>query len=76
MQNELLIKATEKTPYVNFDATSGRLQIHGYSLPENSIEFYKPVMDWLEKYLLAPNKKTEFDIRLIIPPHQNSLWIL
>ena len=66
MQNELLIKATEKTPYVNFNATTGRLQIHGYSLPENSFEFFEPILSWLDKYILVPNKKTEFDIRLII----------
>jgi hypothetical protein len=66
MENELLIKATGKTPYVNFDAKSGRLQIHGYALPENSFEFFEPIMTWLDKYTLAPNKKTEFDIRLII----------
>ncbi len=66
MENQLIIKATQKTPSVNFDATSGRLQIHGYSLPENSFEFFKPIMDWLDKYTMAPNTKTEFDIRLII----------
>jgi hypothetical protein len=66
MQNELIIKATQKTPFINFDAATGRLLIHGYSLPENSLGFYKPVLDWLDKYMLAPNKKTEFDIRLII----------
>ena len=66
MEKELIIEASDKTPYINFDATSGRLQIHGYSLPENSFEFYEPIISWLDKYTVAPNKKTEFDIRLVI----------
>ena len=66
MEKELIIEAGDKTPYINFDATSGRLQIHGYSLPENPFEFYDPIISWLDKYTVAPNKKTEFDIRLVI----------
>jgi len=66
MEKELMIKATNKTPYINFDAKSGLLQIHGYSLPENSFEFYEPILNWLDKYLLNPNKKTEFDFRMVV----------
>lgn len=66
MEKELIREATDKTPFINFDAKSGRLQIHGYSLPENSFEFYEPIVSWLDKYTEAPNKKTEFDIRLVV----------
>lgn len=66
MENELIIQATGKTPEVNLNATTGRIKIHGYSLPENSIGFYHPVLDWLDQYIMAPNKKTVFDIKLII----------
>jgi len=66
MQKDLIIRETDKTPYINFNASTGLLQFHGYSLPENSFEFYIPVINWLEKYIEAPNSKTQFDFRLIV----------
>lgn len=66
MVEKLIIKAAEKTPHVNFDPESGRFLIHGYSLPENSMRFYEPIIRWLNRYIQSPNKKTEFDFRLII----------
>lgn len=66
MDNKLIIKASDKTPFVNFDAKSGKCLIHGYSLPENSFEFFEPILKWLDKYLVDPNQKTEFDFRLVI----------
>ena len=66
METELIIKTKDKTPLINFNSKSGLMQIHGSSLPENSIEFYEPVLKWLDKYLETPNVKTEFDIRLIL----------
>ena len=66
MEKELIIKAAKKTPSINFDAKSGLLQIHGYSLPENSFEFYEPIINWLDEYLLNPNEKTVFDFRLVV----------
>ena len=44
------IEGTTKTPTVKFDAGSGKIEIKGRSIPENSIEFYKPLVDWLEEY--------------------------
>jgi len=66
MEKGLIIEASEKTPSINFNTKSGNLQIHGYSLPENSFEFYEPIISWLDKYNLAPNKITKFDFRLVI----------
>lgn len=66
MDKELILKATDKTPSINFDSESGLFQIHGYSLPENSFEFYEPILKWLEEYTKNPNKKTEFDIKLVV----------
>jgi hypothetical protein len=44
------IEGTPKTPTVKFDEPSHTLVIRGRSIPENSIDFYKPLIDWLEKY--------------------------
>ena len=40
-------EGTPKTPTVNFNADDGIVEIKGRSIPENSIEFYKPLVDWL-----------------------------
>ena len=60
----LAIEGTPKTPTIKFDPTSATLEIKGRSIPENSIEFYKPLVDWLEKYAMKPNGKTNVNIQL------------
>ncbi|MEO6903856.1 MAG: DUF1987 domain-containing protein [Bacteroidia bacterium] len=58
------IEGTPKTPTITFDTGKGFLEIKGRSIPENSIEFYKPVVDWLEKYMLKPQASTNVKIQL------------
>jgi hypothetical protein len=58
------IEGTPKTPTVNFDGENGKIEIKGRSIPENSIEFYKPLVDWLEEYMKSPKDMTEVDIQL------------
>lgn len=53
-----------KTPSVNFNASTGILEIKGRSIPENSIEFYKPLIEWIEKYGASPQPKTVVNIQL------------
>jgi hypothetical protein len=48
MENLKLI-ATQKTPMVSFDATNGQLELKGRSIPENSLEFYKPLLTWVDQ---------------------------
>ena len=57
------IEGTPKTPTVNFEA-NGTLEIKGRSIPENSIEFYKPLVDWLDEYNGAAQPKTDVIIQL------------
>lgn len=58
------IEGTPKTPTVIFDAEKGSVEIKGRSIPENSIEFYKPLIDWLEDYMKEPKELTQVDIQL------------
>src|SRR5438105_1441485 len=58
------IEATPKTPGVMFEPDQGMLVIKGRSIPENSVEFYRPMMEWLEKYSAQPVKKTNVNIQL------------
>lgn len=58
------IEGTQKTPTVNFNPSTGKIEIKGRSIPENSIEFYKPLVDWLEQYLSNAQKLTEVNVQL------------
>ena len=60
----LLIEGTQKTPEVEFNPQKGVLEIKGRSIPENSIEFYKPLVDWLEEYSDATADKTVVNVHL------------
>ncbi|MDR3094443.1 MAG: DUF1987 domain-containing protein [Bacteroidales bacterium] len=60
----LLIEGTPKTPVVRFDASKGLVELKGRSIPENSIEFYKPLVDWLESYAKEAKPQTQVNIQL------------
>jgi hypothetical protein len=60
----LLIEGTAKTPTVRFDAKDGVIEIKGRSIPENSIEFYKPLVEWLEEYSKNPLDLTQVNVQL------------
>jgi hypothetical protein len=61
--SKLVIENSIKTPSITLN-NDGALEIKGKSIPENSVEFYKPVFDWLEAYLHAPSPQTELKISL------------
>ncbi|MDN5205289.1 DUF1987 domain-containing protein [Fulvivirgaceae bacterium BMA10] len=58
------LEPTQKTPKLFFDPSNGAFEISGRSIPENSIEFYRPLLNWLDEYIKSPNKKTELKIML------------
>ncbi|GHT78197.1 hypothetical protein FACS189464_1230 [Bacteroidia bacterium] len=60
----LLIEGTTKTPTVRFDASKGLVELKGRSIPENSVEFYKPLVDWLESYAQESKPQTQVNIQL------------
>ncbi len=62
--DKLIIEPGIKTPHITFDAASGSLEIKGKSIPENSIEFYKPVYDWLDAYTSQPKDQTLLTVQL------------
>ena len=63
MEN-IVIEGTSKTPQVEFDAGNGSLLIKGRSIPENSIEFYKPLIDWIGGYALNGGSDTVVNVQL------------
>jgi hypothetical protein len=63
MEN-LSLEGSAKTPSVSFDAASGVLELKGRSIPENSVEFYKPINDWIDNYSKSPKSVTTIDVKL------------
>jgi len=62
--NALVIEGTPKTPRVEFNADSGALELSGKSIPENSVEFYQPIYNWLDQYKDQPSKTTSIKVQL------------
>ncbi|WP_256469208.1 DUF1987 domain-containing protein [Xiashengella succiniciproducens] len=60
----IIREGTPKTPYVKLDGEKGLIEIKGRSIPENSVEFYKPLIDWLDKYGNVPLEVTNVNIQL------------
>ncbi len=63
MEN-LDLEGSAKTPKVSFNAAEGQLELKGRSIPENSIEFYKPLNTWIDEYGTNPKETTSVDIKL------------
>ena len=61
---KLAIEGTSKTPTIITDSDQGLVEIAGRSNPENSVEFYQPLMDWVDEYVKAPGQKTTVNIKL------------
>ncbi len=70
----IIIEGTPKTPTIKFDAKEGVFEIKGRSIPENSVEFYKPLVDWLENYrnLLLTRLLLISGSSTLIQVHQNA----
>jgi hypothetical protein len=62
--DDFFLEATPKTPKLYFSKDTGEFEISGRSIPENSIEFYKPVINWLDNYIGDPNQRTLLVIKL------------
>ncbi|MGV3630097.1 MAG: DUF1987 domain-containing protein [Bacteroidota bacterium] len=63
MEN-LILEGSAKTPSVTFNSSEGKLELKGRSIPENSVEFYKPLNDWIDSYGNSPKGQTVVDIKL------------
>ena len=56
MEN-LIIKETKYTPEVNFNTSAGILNIKGNSYPENTLEFYDPILNLMENFFKKTQKR-------------------
>ncbi|MEH0154594.1 DUF1987 domain-containing protein [Limibacter armeniacum] len=60
----LNLEGTEDTPKIILDKENGVFEISGRSLPEDSAEFFNPVLEWLEEYKDSANGETVFNFKL------------
>ncbi len=60
----LRIDGTDDTPVVILDKKNAIFEISGRSLPEDVLQFYEPVMDWLKLYAKDSNPVTAFTFKL------------
>ncbi len=63
---KLYVEPTKCSPEIKFDPDLQVLEIKGKSYPENTFEFYAPVMKWLEDYIASsPSGKTVLNMEII-----------
>ena len=62
--DNLTIRKTKYTMGVSFDAASGLLNMEGSSYPENAIEFFRPIQDWIAAYLKEQRATVTLTLKL------------
>ena len=60
----LRIEQTDDSPLVIFDQENQLFEISGKSLPEDVVDFYQPLLDWLNDYRKKPLANTIFNLKL------------
>ena len=61
--DNLTLQPGPKTPHIVLDQ-NGYIELKGKSIPENSVEFYKPVFAWLDEYAANPKSSTKVLVEL------------
>ncbi len=74
--DNLVIEGSKQTPEIKFDAASGVLSISGRSIPENTFEFFNPVLNWLDAFALEAPEKVVTKINLEYFNTSSSKYIL
>jgi len=59
------IEGSENSPKVILNFKEGKIEITGESYPENTFDFYQPILAWLYDYFNAPQKITTVDLNLL-----------
>ncbi|MDD2320928.1 MAG: biofilm regulation phosphoprotein SiaC [Geobacteraceae bacterium] len=60
----LAIEGTKSTPEILFDPATGVLSMSGESYPENSFEFYRPILSWLARFSAVHHGPLTFNTNL------------
>ena len=60
----LKIDASIDTPTVSMDSESGCFEISGRSYPEDTLDFYAPILKYMDDYLLSPKPTSTLVFKL------------
>jgi hypothetical protein len=60
----LKIEATVDTPGIILDPKNNHFEISGKSYPEDTKEFFAPILAWMDLYTSSPNPETTFIFKL------------
>ena len=60
----LRIEPTDDSPLVILNRETGQFEISGKSMPEDILEFYQPIQEWLNNYQSHPLEKTIFNMKM------------
>jgi hypothetical protein len=64
---KISIEARDNTPAVILDKENGKMEIRGYSFPDEAFEFYNEIVSWFKDYEKDPNATTSmvFDFKYV-----------
>lgn len=54
----------QDNPKVVLDKERDTFQLEGFSMCENAVAFYEPLIEWVREYVKNPNKTTVFELRM------------
>lgn len=54
--NDISFAKTTTTPAISAQVTDGFLEIAGESYPENSVEFFQPIFQWLRDFMATQKR--------------------
>ncbi len=58
------VSARDISPEILMDPESGNMHLTGTSIPENSEEVYRPVLNWLKAYAPNPAANSNLEVKL------------
>jgi hypothetical protein len=58
------LEATKMTPEVVLDPQNKVFSISGSSRPENPMQFYKPIFDWITEYIENSSGRFTFEVKM------------
>ena len=64
MLESLKIEGTINTPSIYFDTENNVFKISGKSMPEDAVEFYQPIIKWVDEFSSTPIPNAKFEVVL------------
>ena len=64
MLESLKIEGTINPPSIYFDTENNIFKISGKSMPEDAVEFYQPIIKWVDEFSSTPIPNAKFEVVL------------